>query len=143
MLRKTKARCKIVKARNHPMGLCKFPVYTIYAGHCFETCRLLHQLNSRSSYHYKTSMKVTFIIASSKRLYYTKMLILKEKQVLSFHLEEILEAFKLTNRDRYTFYSEDTFICKCPDDLVLNMKLLENFEEIFKSGKIHNSVLSD
>ena len=56
--------------------------------------------NSCSSYYYKTSMKVTFIIASSKRLYYTKMLILKEKQVLSFHLEEILEAFKLANRDR-------------------------------------------
>ena len=75
-------------------------------------------------------MKVTFIIASSKRLYYTKMLILKEKQVLSFHLEEILEAFKLTNRDRHTFFSGNTFICKCPDDLVLNITYLKFWRNI-------------
>ena len=90
---------------------------------------------SCSSYYYKTSMKVTFIIASSKRLYYTKMLILKEKQVLSFHLEEILEAFKLTNRDRHTFFSRNTFICKCPDDLVLNITYLKNLKKYSNQEK--------
>ena len=63
------------------------------------------------------------------------MLILKEKQVLSFHLEEILEAFKLTNRDRHTFFSGNTFICKCPDDLVLNITYLKNLKKYSNQEK--------